>query len=588
MSAFFRWIRAILFSVLNGIARFVVFVILLLVVVLVIALAWGDGMPNNMVLALDLRDSIADSSNGETGAFIPQPVTVMDLVLALENARRDARVKGVVLRLGDGAVSLSQAQELAPSLARLRRAGKFVLAHASNFSGAGLGDYVAASTAEAVWMQPKGHFASSGTGLGEVFLRGLFDKLQAEPQIAKRAEYKSAADMFMEKAMTAPDREQLTQVARSSYDSGVAAIAAARRLTPDAVRAALEASPQLAEEALARHLIDRIGYDDEVTAEALRRAGAGAKSIKMSSYIRSREPAFTAPIAVVEATGEIADGTADDSLFGGNNGIASDDLSKAIGEAVKDSAVKAIVLRVDSPGGSVTASDQILHAVKKAQAAGKKVVVSMGSVAASGGYFISLSADRIVAQPATLTGSIGVLTGKVSVAKTLGLAGVSAEEVSVGKNTLMDSPLRPYTPEQWAALNREADAIYDDFTAKVAAGRKLTRTQVQEAARGRVWTGADAKARGLVDELGGFWTAAALAARLAGVPQDNSRFKVYPRRNAPLSGLRAAFGGLEAAVTTLGQVRALLGLPGVKQVVESAAVLPRGGVQLRAPDLPRN
>jgi protease-4 len=130
--------------------------------------------------------------------------------------------------------------------------------------------------------------------------------------------------------------------------------------------------------------------------------------------------------------------------------------------------------------------------------------------------------------------------------------------------------------------------IYDDFTAKVAAGRKLTRAQVQDSARGRVWTGADAKARGLVDELGGFWTAAALAARLSGVPEDNSRFKVYPRRNAPLSGLRAAFGGLEAAMTTLGQVRALLGLPGVKQVVESASVLPRGAVRLRAPDLPRN
>jgi protease-4 len=586
--AFLRWSRAILFSVLNGVARFVVFLLLLLVLVIVIALVRGDGMPGNMVLALDLRNSIADSANGETGAFIPQPVTLMDLVLALDSAARDARVKGVVLRLGDGAVSLAQAQELAPSLARLRRSGKFVLAHASNFNGAGLGDYVAATGAEAVWMQPKGHFAAAGTGLGEVFLRGLLDKLQAEPQIAKRAEYKSAADMFMEKSMTAADREQLTQVAKSSYESGVAAIAAARKLAPEAVRAALDASPQLAEEAMGRHLIDRIGYDEDVMADALKRAGAGAKEVRISTYVRSREPAFAAPIAVVEATGEIADGTADDTLFGGNSGIASDDLAKAIGEAVKDSAIKAIVLRVDSPGGSVTASDQILHAVQKAQAAGKKVVVSMGGVAASGGYYISLSADRIVAQPATLTGSIGVLTGKVSVGKSLGLAGVSAEEVSAGKNTLMDSPLQPYTPEQWAALNREADAIYDDFTAKVAAGRKLSRPQVQEVARGRVWTGADARARGLVDEMGGFWTAAALAARLSGVPADNARFKIYPRRNAPLSGLRAALGGVETAMATLTQVRALLGLPGVKQMVESAGTLPRGGVQLRAPNLPRN
>jgi protease IV len=588
MAAVLRWSRSILFSVLNGIARTAVFLILLLVALVVIALAWGDGMPGNMVLTLDLRESIADSANGETGAFIPQPVTVMDLVLTLENARKDKRVKGVVLRLGNGAISLSQAQELAPALASLRSSGKFVLAHASNFGGAGLGDYVTATAAEAIWMQPKGHFAPAGTALGQVYLRGLFDKLGARPEIAKRSEYKSAADTFMEKSMSAADREQLTRITQSSYESGVAAIAAARRLSPEAVRAALEASPQLAEEARGRRLIDRIGYDDDVMAEATKRAGEGAKATKMSDYVRSREEPFTAPIAVVEATGEIRDGTADDSLFANNTGIASDDLSEAIGEAVKDRNIKAIVLRVDSPGGSVTASDQILHAVNKAKAAGKKVVVSMGGVAASGGYYIALSADRIVAQPATLTGSIGVLTGKVSVAGTLGLAGVTAEEISTGRNVLMDSALRPYTPEQWALVNRQADVIYDDFTAKVAAGRKLSREQVQAAARGRVWTGADARQQGLVDEMGGFWTAARAAARLSGVPEDNASFKIYPRRSSPFSGLRAAFGGLEAASATLGQIKALLGLPGVRQVVESAASLPPGGVELRAPNLPQN
>jgi len=493
-----------------------------------------------------------------------------------------------VLRLGNGAIPLAQAQELLPSLAKLRASGKFVLAHASGFNGAGLGDYVTATAAESIWVQPKSHFAPAGVGLGQVFLRGLFDKFEAEPQVVKRKEYKSYADMFMEKGMSAPDREQLTRLSQSAYDSGVAAIAGARKLTPDAVRTALDASPQLAEEAMAAKLIDRTGYDDDLMAEALRRAGAGARAIKMSAYVRSRTEPYSAPIAIVEASGEIVDGTAGDSLFGGSSGIASDDLSRAIGEAVKDKAVKAIVLRVDSPGGSVTASDQILHAVKKAQAAGKKVVVSMGGTAASGGYYIALSADRIIAQPATITGSIGVITGKVSVNRSLGLAGVTTEEVSVGRNALMDSALRPYTPEQWAAVNREADVIYDDFTAKVAAGRKLSRSQVEDAARGRVWTGTDARARGLVDEMGGFWTAAQAAARLAGVPQDNSQFRVYPRDAGLFGGLRSAVSGMEGAVATLGQVQALLGLPGVRQVVEGAAALPRNGVELRAPLLPRN
>jgi protease-4 len=585
MIAVLNWSRAILFSVLNGIARFVVLILLLFVVALVIAMARGDGMPKNMVLALDLRQSLADSSNGQPGLLVPQPVTVMDLVLALDAARRDARVKGVTVRLGDGAISLAQAEEIGPALGALRRAGKFVLVHSSGFNGAGLGDYVTAASADAIWMPPKSHFAPAGTGLGEIFLRGLFDKVQAQPQIAKRAEYKSAADMYMEKAMTAPDREQLTRVAQSTYETGVSAIAAARHLDPAAVRAALDASPQLSEEALAAHLIDHIGYDDDLAAEALRRAGAGAKAIRIKDYVRSREPSLNAPIAIVEASGEIRDGTAGNSLLGGNEGIASDDLSRAINQATRDKSIKAIVLRVDSPGGSVSASDQILHAVKKAQAAGKKVVVSMGGVAASGGYYISLSADRIVAQPATLTGSIGVLTGKVSVDKSLGLAGVTAEQVSAGKNTLMDSPLQPYTPEQWAAVNREADVIYDDFTAKVAAGRKLPLAQVRDAARGRVWTGADAKAHGLVDELGGFWTAAALAARLAGVDPANNNFRIYPRETGLLSGFRAALGGVEGALGTLSQIKALLGLPGVREVVRGAAEMPRGAVELRAPGL---
>jgi len=585
MTSVLNWSGRILAAALNGIARFVVQIVILVVVLFAIMLAFGDGLSRNMVLALDLRDTMADSSGGEGSLLVPQPVTVMNLVLALDSARRDARVKGVTVRLGDGAVSLAQAEEIAPALAALRRAGKFVFVHAAGFNGAGLGDYVAASAADAIWMPPKGHFAPSGTAIGEIFLRGLFDKLQAAPQMAKRAEYKSAADMYMEKGMTAPDREQLTRIAQSTYDSGVSAIAASRHLDAAAVRASLDASPQLAEDALAAHLIDRIGYDDEVTAAALARAGTGAKSVEMKEYIRSRSADYSAPIALIEASGEIRDGKADDSLFGATSGIASDDLSAAIDQAAKDKAVKAIVLRVDSPGGSVSASDQILHAVKKAQAAGKKVVVSMGSVAASGGYYISLSADKIVAQPATLTGSIGVLTGKVSVDKSLALAGVAAENVSVGKNTLMDSPLQPYTSEQWAAVNHEIDVIYADFTQKVAAGRKLPLAQVQDAARGRVWTGADAKTKGLVDELGGFWTAAATAARLAGVDPANTHFKIYPRNRPILGSLRGLVSGADAVLETLGQVRVLLGLPGVREVVHSAADLPRGGVELRAPGL---
>jgi protease-4 len=246
---------------------------------------------------------------------------------------------------------------------------------------------------------------------------------------------------------------------------------------------------------------------------------------------------------------------------------------------------------VDSPGGSVTASDQILHAVKAAQRAGKMVVVSMGGVAASGGYYIAASADRIVAEPGTITGSIGVLTGKVSFGKTLGLAGANAQSVAVGKNTLMDSPFEPFSDAQWADLNHQADVIYDDFTQKVAVGRKLPLQKVRDVAKGRVWSGADAKARGLVDSLGGFWTAAGQAAALAGVPADGMSFRVYPRPTGILGRLGELSGGLDASLNVLGQIQALLDLQPLQRVLGQLSELPAGGpgqsVQLKAGYLPR-
>ncbi|HYS46919.1 MAG TPA: signal peptide peptidase SppA, partial [Rhizomicrobium sp.] len=412
------------------------------------------------------------------------------------------------------------------------------------------------------------------------------------PQIAKRAEYKSAADMFMEKQMSPADREQLTALMNSVYENAITQMAANRHLTRPEVIAALEASPQFAEEARSRRLVDRLGYDDEARAAADARAGAGVKSIKFTDYVKDVTPGLgAANIAIVEAAGEIRDGTAKTSWINASTGIASDDLSGAIDQAARDKNIKAIVLRVDSPGGSVTASDQILHAVKAAQKKGKPVVVSMGGVAASGGYYISLSANKIVAEPGTITGSIGVLTGKVSFAKSLGLAGANVETVSVGKNTLMDSPLQPFTDAQWANLNRQADVIYDDFTQKVAVGRKLPLEKVRDAARGRVWSGADAKSHGLVDSLGGFWTAAGEAARLSAVPADAMRFRVYPRPTGLLARLGAFSSGLDASAGVLGRIQAFLDLPVLQGLLGQVSSLPQGGpggtIQLRATNLPQ-
>ena len=588
MITFLRWLRSLMASVLNGIATFVAFLVLVFAVSVVVVLIKGDGLPDNTVLTLDLRGAMADSAGRPPLPLTARPVTLMDLIFALDDAGRDKRIKGLVMRLGGG-MPLSQAEELTQSLARFKTHGKFVIAQATSFENPGMGDYLAATAADEIWVQPKSDFSVSGAGVGEVFLRGLADKAHATTQMVKRAEYKSAADMFVEKSMTAPDREQLTALVQSWYNSATGEVAAARHRTADQVKAAFEASPQFGEDARAKGLVDRIGYDDDALSAAMGRAGAGAKPLKLSDYIRIRDAASAlggANVAVIEAAGEIADGTAKGSLLGANAGIASDDLSDAIRQATRDKDIKVILLRVDSPGGSVTASDQILDAVKKAQAKGKPVVVSMGELAASGGYYIASSADRIIAEPGTLTGSIGVLTGKVTFGGTADLIGAKLDEVSIGKNTLMDSPVTPYTDEQLAAVNHEADVIYADFLQKVAGGRHLPLAQVQDVARGRVWTGADAATHGLVNSLGGFWTAAGVAAELGKLPAAQVAFRVYPKPRGFWDEASRLLGQGGDSVKTLENVQQLMDMPGLRTVTEAVREVPRQRVELRAPNLP--
>jgi protease-4 len=496
------------------------------------------------------------------------------------------------VRLGNANISIAKAEEIGTALKRFRKSGKFVIAHAQGFDAPGLGDYLTASAADEIWMQPKTPFGAAGEGGGEIFLKGLFEKIQAEPQIAKRADYKSAADMYMEKNMTPADREQVTRLLQSWYDTATSNAALARKLTQQAMAAAFDASPQFTEDAKKAGLIDKVGYDDDATQAALDKAGDGAKAVPMAEFVKAKEDLSELGqgehIALIEGAGEIVEGSAGGGgLLGSDMVMAGDDVARAIRDATKDKSVKAILLRVDSPGGSVTASDQILDAVHKAQAKGIPVVVSMGSVAASGGYFISTSADSIVAEPGTITGSIGVLTGKIAFGKTAQLLGIGTDEVGIGRNALMDSSITPYTDEQWANLNAQADAIYADFKDKVAKGRKLTPDKVQEIARGRVWSGSDAKERGLVDSLGGFWTATDTAKKLAKIDaSENVIFKRFPRKKSFFQALDETFGGSSAGARAIQGWVTLMNSPAVRTVIGVSNELPRGGVEMRATNLP--
>ncbi|HEY5239358.1 MAG TPA: signal peptide peptidase SppA, partial [Rhizomicrobium sp.] len=412
-------------------------------------------------------------------------------------------------------------------------------------------------------------------------------------QIVKRADYKSAADTFMEKDMTAPDREQLTALVQSAYDSATAAMAVARKMPKQTIVDTLNASPQFSDDAKKKGLVDTLGYDDDAGSAALARAGKDAKFTQLLNYLRAKErtarPASGPRIVLIEAAGEIVDGKSHGpGIFGGDNVIASDDLSEAVRAAVRDPDVKAIVLRVDSPGGSVSASDQILESLRRAQARGKPVVVSMAGLAASGGYYISCKADRIVAEPGTITGSIGVLTGKVAIGKTLGLAGVSVGEVAQGDNALFDSSMQPFTQKQLDNLNAQVDATYNDFMRKVSVGRKMPFEKVQEIAKGRVWSGADAKDRGLVDELGGLWQATDDAKALAHLPKDQQVvFRRFPGRKGIFETMNEMFGSSAVGFKAMEGLIEIANLPPIRAVVTAMQTAPQGSVELRAPNLPQ-
>ena len=585
------WLWGIVKSVLNGLARLVVAALLLIFVLVAIGLFKGDGVPRSAVLELDLRKAMDDKSSPNLLDLGEGKLAIMDVVMGLDHAARDARVKGVVLRVGSGDLALPKAEELRDALKQFRQSKKFVIAHSQSFYSGGLGDYALAAAADQIWMQPVSTFFSAGAGSTTLFFKGLFDKVNATPQFIQRYEYKNAANVFTETDFTPAHREATERLLQSWYDSALQEVAADRKLDRTQLGAILDTSPMMVDVAKQKGLITNIGYEDDARDAAKKLAGNGAEVMRFDRYVqatRNSADAIGAPtIALVHAAGDIVEGSDDNAIGNTTTEITGDTFSDAIREAAADSSVKAILLRVDSPGGSAIASDQILHALQKAHAAGKPIVVSMGSVAASGGYYISVAADKIVAQPGTLTGSIGVIFGKVAVGKSLELVGVEGRELGIGKNALFLSGVTPWNADQLASANGQADAVYADFTQKVATGRKLPLERVQAIARGRVWTGADAKERGLVDELGGFWTAVADVKKLAGIAEDQRvAFKDFPAPHGLVGTLQRLLEGSSASVKALDGLNAILQSAQVKALIDVVRATSQSGVQLRAVDLP--
>ena len=516
-----------------------------------------------LILELDLTEPLVEGLRTDPlSAMVARRRTPLRLVVdGLRRAGRDPRVRALVVKLGGSRspLALSRAQELRDAVRDFRSRGKPAVAWAETFGefGRASAPYYLATGFDQIWLQASGDVCLTGVAAQVPFLRGALDKARISPQIAQRHEYKNAANVFTERGFTAAHREATERVVQSLVEQLVAGIADGRNLHTSDVRALIDRAPLFATEALETGLVDRLGYRDQVYAAVREQAGTEALLQYVGRYARSTlgersRRTIQAPrevLALVHVTGPIHLGRSGRRPFVGGS-AGSDTVTAAIRSATEARDVKAIVLRVASPGGSYVASDAIWRQVALTRQAGKPVVASMGDVAASGGYFVSMGADAIVAEPATITGSIGVVSGKQVFEGLVNRLGIGHEGVTRGKHGLMFSPFQEFSEEEWERLNAWLDRIYEDFTTKVAGGRGLSADRVHQIARGRVWTGADAKERGLVDELGGLGAAMEVARERAGLPPSaQPELRTYPR--VPLvARLRTAQSSEDPAAAT--------------------------------------
>jgi protease-4 len=556
-------------------------------------------LPRRIVLSLDLHEPARDHEPADPldafgGRGRP---TLRGVVESLELAGRDRRVVGLVALVGGtggGTQGFATVQEVRDAVRAFRATGGFAVAHAETFGefAAANAAYYLASAFDEVCLQPSGDVGLTGVGAEVNFLRGVLDRLGISPQLDQRQEYKNAVNLVTEERFTPAHREATARLVESLYDQLIAGVAEGRGLRREAVAAALDRGPLLAAEAVEAGLVDRVAYRDEVLDDVRRRAGPGAKLLELSEYRRRsggrRGSRGACTVALIYGHGAVVQGRRRFHPLTGRS-MGSTSVGAAFREAVADRRVRAIVFRVDSPGGSYVASDTIWRETRRAREAGKPVVVSMGNVAASGGYFVAMAADRIVAHPGTLTGSIGVYAGKAVVQGLKQRVGITTDEVHRGANALLASSARAYTAEQWSHLQRWLDHVYADFTAKVAQGRGLPIDRVREIARGRVWTGADAVELGLVDGLGGYPAALRAVRERLGLAADaRVTLRVFPRPPSPirrlLGGRRAPGDGERWAAGDRGaELDAALG--GLLQAARHTGVLDPDGV-LSAADLP--
>jgi protease-4 len=464
--------------------------------------------------------------------FDRHPPSLRTIILAIDRAAKDPEIKTLVVRVGSLSGGWGKARELREAIVRFRKSGKPTYAH---IESCGNKEYYLASACSKVFVIPTGMLDVTGLAAEVMFFRKTLDKLGVEAQFEGIGKYKNAPNQFTESSFTPPHREQMEALLDGLSNDYLQAVAESRGRKVADVRKWIDSGPYVAADALKDGLVDGLLYQDELTDKL-----EGATRITPAKYAKSwgglglrSHP----KVALVYVVGEIADGESQSGGLGGDGTAGSHTVAAALRAAREDDDVKAIVLRVDSPGGSGTASDVIWREVQLAVEK-KPVVASMGDVAASGGYYVSMGAQAIVAEPTTITGSIGVFSGKFSLRGLYDKLGITEEIVPRGKNADLFSAYRPWTAEQRQKMHDLAASFYEEFKKKAAQGRGRTPEEIHAVAQGRVWTGRDALAVGLVDKMGGLREALEIAKEKAKITKDTEvELVVLPERKGLLETL---------------------------------------------------
>ena len=539
---------------------------LVAMVIMIAAVIGSKGtVPEKTILEANFEQALPeDIPDNPTAKFLMnERPTVRDVVDAIDRGAEDDRVVGMVAKIGAPPLGMAKVQEIREAVQRFRAHKKFAIAYAETFGefGPGNGAYYLATAFDQIYLQPSGDVGLTGIIMESPFIKGTLSKLGMTFHGDHRYEYKNALNFFTESKYTPPHREAMTTIMTSWFNQMKEGICQARQIAPEKFQAMVDAGPYLGKEAVDAKLVDGVAYRDEVYAQARTKAGARAQFLYLGKYLdRAGHPHDRGKaIALVFGVGGVTRGKSDYDPVQGSQNMGSDTVAGAIRAAAADKDVKAILFRVDSPGGSYVASDTIWREVVNARKAGKPVIVSMGDLAGSGGYFVAMAADKIVAQPGTITASIGVLGGKVLTSGLWDKVGLSWDEVHQGNNATMFTGTHDYTPAEWARFEAWLDRVYVDFTGKVADGRKLPKEKVLEIAKGRIWSGQDAKNLGLVDELGGYDTALNLARKAANIADgEDVRIIVYPRPKTLLQSLLQRQGpdnsDREAVAQTLARI----------------------------------